>query len=480
MIKPISTDAESFPHRKLEALNSVSARSPTNTPMMGYYLSNVPLSPAATAYSASSLPSSPDSQKHPYSFDINKSMAMPDISLHFDADARPMASIAEEEATIILDKKYTNESHKDRHNGINALIAVSICLIIGTVTIFISIICFDKDNFLHFKHCHVNNSYTILIMSIGSCFIITSLYQCVSLMCWYGCKYQSVSLWYMFAMISCVVSLCLFIASSITNGAIGEIKFHKYVDIALITYSCLILVTGITIKYLLPKDHFKYLMINLPTGYIHRNAPEFIKKYGSEHPYDRSKLKEYWHALTHQWIWHIIKLGYKKPLQLWDCYDVPKNDHILSQQIVWDAYLESIGFDDEKKNIKFSTFKVMWHLEGRAFIGRCIGYMLATLTTLTVPYIISALSNFYANDSIGIQIGIYLSFILWTVAFLRIEIVSIIFTMTGLFIKKIEKIEKMMFCFSVIKCDCLYFAMYRKDICQMSIIIDLYDLSKSN
>ena len=307
---------------------------------------------------------------------------------------------------------------------INNLLIIILTFLIGTCFIFLSIICNQKDNDLYFG-IYLNHSYMIMGISIGTCFILTSLSKLISVCCCAACSsLQHVSTIFLFAIISCIISLLLGIFGFLQQF---ELDYHLYVNIGLVSYSALIISSIITLQ-LLPKNHFKDIDVELPPDPIHEKAPEYIKKYGNLHPYDRSKLKEMWHSSTHQWLWNIIKLGYKQPLEIYDCYSVPHDDHILTQCKVWDEYLKTAGFD----NNNFSTFKCVWHLEGRSFVARCVIYMMALLTSLAVPFIISALSEFYEDKSVALQVGIYLSLALWLAAFMRIEIVSIIFTLTGL------------------------------------------------
>ena len=160
---------------------------------------------------------------------------------------------------------------------------------------------------------------------------------------------------------------------------------------------------------------------------IHEDAPEYIHKYGTLSPYDRSVMKKIWHTFSHQWIWNIISLGYKQPLEVHDCYDVPAKDHILTQVQIWDNYIKKARFGKDN----FSTFKCLWQLEGRSFVIRCIMDTFASLTSISVPFIISALSNFYEDRSIALEVGIYLSIALWLVAFIRTELDSASLTMHG-------------------------------------------------
>ena len=82
---------------------------------------------------------------------------------------------------------------------------------------------------------------------------------------------------------------------------------------------------------------------------------------------------------------------------------------MLSQTQIWDHYIALNGI----KMDKLTTFQCVWQLEGRGFIFRCCWYMVGLLTSLAVPFIISALSDFYEDESASIEVGLWLSLGLW-------------------------------------------------------------------
>ncbi len=228
-------------------------------------------------------------------------------------------------------------SRKNKPSRIENILISFILLIIGTTVIILSISA-HQNNIDYI--IYINISYMIL-SSIDICFIFCSFWKLIiTCLCKHNKSLINISIIHIFAIVSYIVTLTLSILGFLhyyNYSFINNFSYPFWLNIALISYSTFMILTSIILK-ILPPNHFNDIEVSLPYEPIHKNAPDYIHKYTQLHPYDRSTIKRIWHSFSHQCCWNIIKLGYKKPLEIWDCYNVPQTDHILSQCKVWDKY----------------------------------------------------------------------------------------------------------------------------------------------
>eukprot|EP01084_Bolivina_argentea_P313107 542180_1 len=322
--------------------------------------------------------------------------------------------------------------HESKTSKIKNLLIIIISLIVGISIIILSILNYyynkndQEKDFILFDRINLNFSYMILSISFGLCFVLCSLYKYLTTFC---CTTYTMnfSIFIIFIILSCIMCFVLSILGFLSlylSIYITSITYPLWLCISLLLYGVII---GIFSFILCTINKDKFQPLHSEQREFHTNTPQYIRKYGPLHPYDRSLFHKIWHSFTHQWLWNIIKLGYKQPLEIYDCYDVPIVDNIETQIKKWDKYVNTKQFKDNK----FSTFNVMCHMELMPLIFRAAVYFMALLTSLSVPFIISALANFYEDTSIHIRIGLLLSFCLWLAAFIRIMILAVVMTISS-------------------------------------------------
>ena len=302
----------------------------------------------------------------------------------------------------------TTDYTPTKRRSIATSLSILLVAILGLILIFLSLICHQTDHKLHFNF-YLNDSYFILSLSIGGIFIICSLCKLILSLTTCGPpSYHNVHMLSLFAFISGTISFILSILALSTSSIAGyTLSYPQWLISCLMGYPFILIIIGLLL-YILPTDHRRKLHPLLPISTQSdsidfmipqdgdTSIPDYIRKYGRMHPFDRSTVKMIWHSFTHSWAWNIIKLGYDRPLQVSDCYDVPNDDHILSQCQIWDHYIKINAIKLEK----WSTIQCIWQLEGRSFIFRCCWYMIGLLTSATVPFLISALADFYEDESV--------------------------------------------------------------------------------
>eukprot|EP01083_Nonionella_stella_P072306 194855_1 len=127
---------------------------------------------------------------------------------------------------------------------------------------------------------------------------------------------------------------------------------------------------------------------------------------GKTHPFDSEwTIYRLFQYVTNFWFCPIVKFGYKHDIQSNDCHDVPFRDSAEQKRELWIQHANA----RDKQNKPFSTASIVWQIEKRNIIERFIMATIAKLSGLCIPFLISALTVFFKDDTIPFKTGVYYS-----------------------------------------------------------------------
>lgn len=140
------------------------------------------------------------------------------------------------------------------------------------------------------------------------------------------------------------------------------------------------------------------------------------------HPYDHpSPFIRFWLQFTHIWQTPLFKIGSKKPIQPYHIWNVPATDKIEILEKEWDALLFRLkneintynsNNNNNNKKKTLTVWKVIWALEGsRIKLTFALGIFFI-FSSLIVPIVIGALSEYYEDENAKAGTGIALSIVL--------------------------------------------------------------------